>query len=320
MNGQWTFNYIEAKEAAWTPQHHSKIRQKFRTTSGSPRARSFSRKKKSSRASATRSAACAAPCLGRKVEKNYEFEGPAGKVSLSDLFGGRSQLVIYHFMLGPGWKEGCPSCSYISDHFDGMTIHLANRDVTLAVVSRAPIAEIESFKHRMGWKFRWVSSNASDFNFDYQVSITPEEVGKKQVYYNYEMMEFPAEERPGLSVFAKDASGAIFHTYSSYARGLDILVGAYNFLDLVPKGRDEAGSNTPWLGFAITTSTAKATLSIPASPTSSRRSSSPKRAARAATIEAVNPIPRFRELPGSSSSSVERKVRNRSAILGSLFG
>ncbi len=176
-----------------------------------------------------------------KVEKNYEFDGPAGKVSLSDLFGGRSQLVIYHFMLGPGWKEGCPSCSYISDHFDGMTIHLANRDVTLAVVSRAPSSEIEAFRRRMGWKFRWVSSNASDFNFDYQVSLSPDEAGKKQVYYNYEMMEFPAEERPGLSVFAKDATGAIFHTYSSYARGLDILVGAYNFLDLVPKGRDETG-------------------------------------------------------------------------------
>jgi len=176
-----------------------------------------------------------------KVEKNYEFETPGSKLSLAELFGGRSQLVIYHFMLGPGWKEGCPSCSYISDHFDGMTIHLANRDVTLAVVSRAPISEIETFKKRMGWKFRWVSSNSSDFNFDYQVSITPDEVGKKQVYCNYEMMEFPAEERPGLSVFAKDASGAVFHTYSSYARGLDILVGAYNFLDLVPKGRDEAG-------------------------------------------------------------------------------
>jgi len=176
-----------------------------------------------------------------KVEKNYEFETAGGKVSLANLFGGRSQLVIYHFMLGPGWTEGCKSCSYLADHFDGMTIHLANRDVTLAVISRAPIAEIESFKKRMGWKFRWVSANSSDFNFDYQASITPDEVGKKQVYYNYEMMEFPAEERPGLSVFAKDASGAVFHTYSSYARGLDILVGTYNFLDLVPKGRDEAG-------------------------------------------------------------------------------
>ena len=175
------------------------------------------------------------------VDKKYEFDGPAGKVALADLFGGRNQLVIYHFMLGPGWTEGCKSCSYLADHFDSMTIHLANRDVTLAVVSRAPIAEIETFKKRMGWKFRWVSANSSDFNFDYQASITPDEVGKKQVYYNYEMMEFPAEERPGLSVFAKDANGTVFHTYSSYARGLDILVGTYNFLDLVPKGRDEAG-------------------------------------------------------------------------------
>ena len=155
-----------------------------------------------------------------KVEKSYEFQSPSGKVSLSDLFGGRSQLVIYHFMFGPGWKEGCPSCSYISDHFDGMTIHLANRDVTLAVVSHAPIAEIEAFRHRMGWKFRWLSSNASDFNFE----LIP---------------QFPSEELPGLSVFAKDASGAIFHTYSTYARGLDILLGAYNLLDMVPKGRDE---------------------------------------------------------------------------------
>jgi predicted dithiol-disulfide oxidoreductase (DUF899 family) len=176
-----------------------------------------------------------------RVEKNYEFETPSGKASLADLFDGRSQLVIYHFMLGPGWKEGCPSCSYISDHFDGMTIHLANRDVTLVVVSHAPIAEIEAFKKRMGWKFRWVSSFNSDFNYDYDVSLKPEDEGKKEVYYNYEMMQFPADERPGLSVFAKDASGEIFHTYSTYARGLDILVGAYNFLDLVPKGRDEAG-------------------------------------------------------------------------------
>ncbi len=176
-----------------------------------------------------------------KVEKNYEFETPSGKVTLSDLFGGRSQLVIYHFMLGPGWKEGCPSCSYLADHFDGTTIHLANRDVTLAVVSHAPIAEIEAFKKRMGWKFRWVSSSASDFNYDYQVSLKSEDAGRKQVYYNYEMTEFPSEERPGLSVFAKDENGTIFHTYSAYARGLDIFVGTYNFLDHVPKGRDEAG-------------------------------------------------------------------------------
>jgi predicted dithiol-disulfide oxidoreductase (DUF899 family) len=175
-----------------------------------------------------------------RVEKHYEFEGPQRKLTLADLFDGRSQLAIYHFMLGSGWAEGCPSCSYISDHFDGMTIHLANRDVTLVVVSHAPIAEIEAFKKRMGWRFRWVSSFGSDFNFDYQVSASPEEANKDKVYYNYEMTEFPSQERPGLSGFSKDAEG-IFHTYSTYARGLDILVGAYNFLDLVPKGRDEAG-------------------------------------------------------------------------------
>jgi predicted dithiol-disulfide oxidoreductase (DUF899 family) len=176
-----------------------------------------------------------------KVEKPYEFEGPEGKLTLADLFGTRSQLVIYHFMLGPGWKEGCPSCSYISDHFDGMAIHLANRDVTLAVVSHAPYAEIAAFKKRMGWRFHWYSSFASDFNYDYQVSLAPQDEGKPEVYYNFEMAAFPASERPGLSVFFKDPSNALFHTYSTYARGLDILVGAYNFLDLVPRGRDEAG-------------------------------------------------------------------------------
>jgi len=180
-----------------------------------------------------------------RVEKRYELEGPGGKVALADIFGKHSQLVIYHFMLGPGWKEGCPSCSYIADHFDGMAIHLANRDVTLAVVSHAPIAEIEAFKKRMGWRFNWYSSFASDFNYDYQVSIKPEERGKDKVYYNYELTDFPSEERPGLSVFFKDTNGTIFHTYSSYARGLDILVGAYNYLDLVPKGRDEDGFNFP---------------------------------------------------------------------------
>ncbi len=176
-----------------------------------------------------------------KVEKRYDFEGRGGKASLADLFGMRSQLIVYHFMLGPGWKEGCPSCSYLADHFDGMTIHLANRDVTFAVVSHAPLAEIETFKKRMGWKFNWYSSDGSDFNYDYQVSLKSEEEGKPQVYYNYEMVEFPATERPGLSVFFKDASAQVFHTYSTYARGLDILVGTYNFLDVAPKGRDEAG-------------------------------------------------------------------------------
>lgn len=174
-----------------------------------------------------------------RIEKKYEFQGPQGKLTFADLFDGRSQLVIYHFMLGPGWTEGCKSCSYLADHFDGATIHLANRDVTFAVVSHAPIEEIEAFKKRMGWQFRWVSSYGSDFNYDYQVSSSPEEAGRDKIYYNYEMMSFSSDELPGLSVFYKDADG-IFHTYSTYARGLDILVGAYNFLDFVPKGRDEA--------------------------------------------------------------------------------
>ena len=176
-----------------------------------------------------------------KVEKAYVFEGPKGKETLADLFGGKSQLIVYHFMFGPGWTEGCPSCSFLSDHFDGAIPHLAARDTRLVVVSRAPLQEIQAFQKRMGWKFHWVSSNAGDFNFDYQVSMKKEEVGKGEVYYNYEMTSFPSEERPGTSVFFKDASGNIFHTYSSYARGLDIFLGAYNWLDIVPKGRDEEG-------------------------------------------------------------------------------
>jgi predicted dithiol-disulfide oxidoreductase (DUF899 family) len=176
-----------------------------------------------------------------KVEKPYAFDGPKGKETLADLFGGRSQLAVYHFMLGPGWKEGCPSCSFISDHIDASFVHLAARDVRLVVVSRAPLAEIQAFQKRMGWRFHWVSSFGSDFNYDYQVSMSKEELGKGEVYYNYGMQKFPSEERPGTSVFYKDQAGNVFHTYSSYGRGLDILIGAYNWLDLMPKGRDEEG-------------------------------------------------------------------------------
>ncbi len=181
-----------------------------------------------------------------RVEKPYTFEGPRGKETLADLFNHRSQLIVYHFMLGPGWTEGCKSCSYLADHYDGATIHLAHRDVTLAVVSRAPYAEIEAFKKRMGWKFHWVSAFGTEFNYDYGVSFTPEQRAQGKVLYNYSMTEFPSEEGPGASVFSKDESGEIYHTYSAYARGLDILVGTYNFLDLVPKGRDEDG-----LGFSM---------------------------------------------------------------------
>jgi predicted dithiol-disulfide oxidoreductase (DUF899 family) len=176
-----------------------------------------------------------------KVEKQYVFDGPSGKETLADLFNGKSQLAVYHFMLGPDWPEGCPSCSFISDHLDGMIVHLGARDVSMVVISRAPLPQIEAFKKRMGWQFKWVSSSGNDFNFDYHVSFSAEEKAKGQVYYNYEMMEFPSEEAPGASVFYKNEAGEVFHTYSSYARGLDILVGTYNFLDLTPKGRDEDG-------------------------------------------------------------------------------
>jgi len=179
-----------------------------------------------------------------KIEKEYVFDGPGGKETLSDLFEGRSQLIVYHFMLGPGWEEGCKSCSYLADHFDGANWHLPHRDVTLVVVSRAPLSEFAPYKKRMGWRFKWVSSHGSDFNFDYHVSFTEEEEKKNKVYYNYTEGEFLSDELPGLSVFYKDQDGDIFHTYSTYARGLDSLVGAYNFLDLVPKGRDEDPDST----------------------------------------------------------------------------
>jgi len=175
------------------------------------------------------------------VEKNYVFDGPEGKESLADLFAGRSQLLVYHFMLGPEWVEGCPSCSLLADHFDGAIPHLNARDVTFLAISRAPLSQIQAFQKRMGWKFKWVSSNGIDFNFDYKVSFTPEDIGKGEPTYNFNTIPFQLEEGPGLSAFYKDAAGAVFHTYSTFARGLDMNIGAYNFLDLVPKGRDEEG-------------------------------------------------------------------------------
>jgi len=174
-----------------------------------------------------------------RVEKNYLFDAPGGKVSLKELFAGRSQLVIYHFMFGPDWNEGCPSCSFVSDHIDGALPHLAARDATMVMVSRAPLAKIEAFKKRMGWRFIWVSSYGSDFNSDFRVSFTKDEMAQGKVNYNYAMQEFPSEEAPGISVFYKDAGGDVFHTYSSYGRGLEQLVGTYMILVMVPKGRDE---------------------------------------------------------------------------------
>ena len=175
-----------------------------------------------------------------KVDKPYVFEGPQGRQTLADLFEGRSQLIIYHFMFGPGWKEGCPSCSMLADHLDGMLAHIAQRDITVAVVSRAPLAELAAFRQRMGWRFKWLSSYGSDFNHDHHVSFTKEELARGKVYYNYRMTE-GGDELPGASVFYKDGQGNIFHTYSTYARGLELLLGAYSFIDLTPQGRDEGG-------------------------------------------------------------------------------
>jgi predicted dithiol-disulfide oxidoreductase (DUF899 family) len=174
-----------------------------------------------------------------KIEKNYVFEAPNGKMTLADLFAGRTQLVMQHFMFGPDWQEGCPSCSFMADHTDGSLPHLAARDVTMVAVSRAPMAKIAAFKNRMGWRFQWVSSYGTEFNHDFHVSFTEEELAQGKVNYNFTMQEFPSAEAPGISIFSKDGSGAVFHTYSTYGRGVDVLMGTYRILDLVPKGRDE---------------------------------------------------------------------------------
>ena len=176
-----------------------------------------------------------------KVEQDYVFTTPTGKKTLAQLFARRSQLIVYHFMYGPGWDEGCRGCSFVSDHFDGALAHLAARDVTLTAVSIAPLKEFAAFKKRMGWKFPWVSSHGTSFNHDFGVTFTPEEIASGRINYNFAPRAIGMEELPGLSVFARDKSGAIYHTYSTYSRGLESLIGAYSLLDLVPKGRNEDG-------------------------------------------------------------------------------
>jgi predicted dithiol-disulfide oxidoreductase (DUF899 family) len=176
-----------------------------------------------------------------RVEKPYIFEGPSGRETLADLFAGRSQLVVYHFMLGPDWEAGCKGCSFWADNFNGIDIHLAHRDVTMLAISSAPLTRIDAYRKRMGWSFKWVSSAGCDFNKDYQVTSAPEELEKGDIYYNYAWTKSSATERPGISVFYRDADGAVYHTYSTYSRGLDMMNGAYHYLDLVPKGRDESG-------------------------------------------------------------------------------
>ena len=174
-----------------------------------------------------------------KVEKRYLFDAPDGSESLSDLFAGRSQLIVYHFMFPPDWEEGCPSCSFWADHYDGMQVHLNQRDVSFAVISRAPIAKISEFQQRMGWKFKWLSSFHTDFNYDFGASFTPQQLESGERIYNFGTLEPGETDREGASVFYRDETGTIFHTYSTYARGIDMLNTTYQWLDVVPKGRDE---------------------------------------------------------------------------------
>jgi predicted dithiol-disulfide oxidoreductase (DUF899 family) len=183
-----------------------------------------------------------------RVDKTYSFDGPRGSETLADLFDGRSQLIVYHFMFDPGWEAGCRGCSFWADNFERNVVHLAQRDVTLIAVSRAPLARLEAFKERMGWSFKWLSSGDGDFNFDYQASFPQEGSEGGEIFYNYTWRKAGMADLPGISVFYKDRDGAIFHTYSTYARGLDMLNAAYHYLDLVPKGRDEAGEQPmAWL-------------------------------------------------------------------------
>jgi predicted dithiol-disulfide oxidoreductase (DUF899 family) len=179
------------------------------------------------------------------VDKEYVFDGPNGKETLSDLFDGRSQLIVYHFMYDPNWDAGCPSCSFWADNFNDIIVHLNQRDVTMIAISRAPYNKIDSYKKRLGWDFKWVSSYDTDFNFDYNVSFTSEELEKKEASYNFISQDPSISEREGVSVFYKDSSGKIYHTYSAYERGIDILNNTYNYLDLVPKGRDEDSYDFP---------------------------------------------------------------------------
>lgn len=177
-----------------------------------------------------------------KVDKTYMFDTPAGRKSLADLFDGRSQLMIYHFMLGPDWTAGCSGCSFLADHFDGARQHIIHHDVNLVAVSRAPLSKIEAYRQRMGWSFPWVSSNGSDFNYDYHVSYTPEDLAGDRINYNFQQIGVAQghDELPGMSCFYKDDSGQVFHTYSSYARGMEEAIGALMLLDRAPKGRNEA--------------------------------------------------------------------------------
>lgn len=183
----------------------------------------------------------------RRIETGYVFDTTEGSKTLDELFRGRSQLLVQHFMFGPGWSQGCPSCSFMADHMDGMLIHLAHRDVSFVAISRAPLADLQRYRQRMGWDFDWASSHASDFNFDFGVSCAADRQGA-EVTYNYGSEPFEGEELPGMSVFFKTSEGTVFHTYSTYGRGVEAMMGTYALLDLTPKGRDEApGHGMAWV-------------------------------------------------------------------------
>lgn len=183
----------------------------------------------------------------KAVDKEYIFKGPNGKQSLPELFDGKSQLIVYHFMFDSSWDAGCPHCSFWADNFNGIITHLSHHDVTMIAVSRAPYSKLAAYKKRMGWDFKWVSSSDTDFNFDYHVSFKPEEVTKKKAFYNFTIQDPWVSEREGVSVFYKDPTGKVFHTYSTYARGIDLVNTAYNYFDLTPKGRDESLGNQFWV-------------------------------------------------------------------------
>jgi predicted dithiol-disulfide oxidoreductase (DUF899 family) len=193
-----------------------------------------------------------------RIDKDYTFDGPNGRETLAQLFGDRSQLVVYHFMFAPEWEVGCKNCSFWADNFNGITAHLRQRDVAFAAISRAPLAKLQAFAKRLGWTFKWVSSNGTDFNYDFEVSFRPDAIARGDAAYNFGKLSsfrsggsvlnnFAPSDMPGISVFAKDESGAVFRTYATYGRGLDMMNAAHHYLDLVPKGRDEDGNIMAWV-------------------------------------------------------------------------
>ena len=179
-----------------------------------------------------------------KVEKDYVFDGPNGKETLSQLFAGKSQLIVYHFMFAPDWDAGCKSCSFWADNFNGIDVHLKHRDIAFVAISRAPLAKLEAYRKRMGWGFKWLSSAANSFNFDYGASFTPEEMASGKAFFNYKIQKPPVSDMVGISVFLKGEDGALYHTYSTYERGVDMMNGAYHYIDLTPKGRNETDTQS----------------------------------------------------------------------------